>query len=70
MVSTKTEDPAATKESINKTALPERFAKFDTDKDGKISSAEIYGAIDAFFDDNSTIVPDDINAMIDYFFDN
>lgn len=34
------------------------------------SASEIFGAIDAYFEDNSTIVPEDINAMIDYFFDN
>lgn len=34
------------------------------------SASEIYGAIDGYFEDNSTIIADDINAMIDYFFDN
>ncbi len=51
-------------------SIPEKFKKFDKDLDGKISYNEIIGVIDAFFDDDSTIVADDINAVIDYFFDN
>jgi outer membrane protein OmpA-like peptidoglycan-associated protein/Tol biopolymer transport system component len=58
------------KGTVTKSSLPDRFVKFDSDRDGTLSANEIYGAIDAFFDDNSTIVADDINAMIDYFFDN
>lgn len=34
------------------------------------NASEIFGTIDAYFEENSTIVPEDINAMIDYFFDN
>ncbi len=34
------------------------------------SANEIFGAIDGYFEENSTIAPNDINAMIDYFFDN
>lgn len=34
------------------------------------NASEIFGAIDVYFDENSNIAPEDINAMIDYFFDN
>ena len=50
--------------------MPERIVKYDSDKNGIISYKEIVDTIDSYFDnDATTITPDDINTMIDYFFD-
>jgi len=49
--------------------LPPRFQPADKNGDGVISSQEISSAIDDFFDGTSTMTIADINAMIDYFFD-
>ncbi|HXP50950.1 MAG TPA: hypothetical protein VN922_13405, partial [Bacteroidia bacterium] len=49
--------------------LPPRFRPADKNKDGYISSQEITQAIDEFFDGTSVMTIADINALIDYFFD-
>lgn len=49
--------------------VPERFASADKNGDGYISSQEITQAIDDFFDGSSKMTIADINALIDYFFD-
>ncbi|HWY98143.1 MAG TPA: hypothetical protein VNY36_03560 [Bacteroidia bacterium] len=49
--------------------LPARFRPADKNHDGYISSQEITQSIDEFFDGTSTLTIADINALIDYFFD-
>lgn len=49
--------------------IPERFKSADKNGDGYISSSEITQAIDDFFDGTSSMTIADINALIDYFFD-
>lgn len=49
--------------------VPARFQSADKNGDGYISSQEITQAIDEFFDGSSKMNISDINALIDYFFD-
>ena len=49
--------------------LPDRLKMYDVDHDGKISYNEVIGAIDTFFDDNSTSKAAEVYALIDFFFD-
>lgn len=49
--------------------VPARFKAADKNGDGYISSNEITEAIDDFFDGTSSMTIADINALIDYFFD-
>lgn len=49
--------------------IPAKFQPADKNGDGIISSQEITTAIDEFFDGTSTMTIADINALIDYFFD-
>jgi outer membrane protein OmpA-like peptidoglycan-associated protein/Tol biopolymer transport system component len=57
------------KEEVKSVGLPERFVKYDKDKDGIISYKEIMNAIDNFFDDDAQTNASEISEMIDYFFD-
>jgi hypothetical protein len=50
-------------------SVPAKFASADKNGDGYISSQEITTAIDEFFDGSSPMTIADINALIDYFFD-
>jgi hypothetical protein len=63
----KKNESGAKKYDYNK--LPPRFRPADKNKDGYISSTEITQAIDEFFDGTSVMTIADINALIDYFFD-
>jgi hypothetical protein len=54
---------------VSKTNLPAKFKAADKNGDGYISSEEITQTIDEFFDGTSTYTIADINALIDYFFD-
>lgn len=49
--------------------LSTKVARFDGDKNGKISVAEVYDAIDKFFDKEIDASVADINELIDFFFD-
>lgn len=49
--------------------LNTKIARFDGDKNGKISVAEVYDAIDKFFDKEIDATVADINELIDFFFD-
>ncbi len=49
--------------------MPAKFKAADKNGDGYISSDEITQTIDGFFDGTSTYTIADINALIDYFFD-
>lgn len=68
-----TEDEAIAKKANNPNGgihtIPARFKSADKNGDGYISSKEITEAIDDFFDGTSTMTIADINALIDYFFD-
>jgi hypothetical protein len=50
-------------------SVPAKFKAADKNGDGIISSQEITQTIDEFFDGTSTYTIADINALIDYFFD-
>jgi len=49
--------------------LSGKMSKYDGDKNGKISVAEVYDAIDKFFDKEIDATVADINELIDFFFD-
>ncbi len=52
-----------------KSKIPVGLQPADTNNDGFISTAEIAGAIDAFFEGDSNFTVEKLNALIDYFFD-
>jgi hypothetical protein len=52
-----------------KTKIPAALQVADKNKDGLITTNEITGAIDLFFDGNSSFTIEKINALIDYFFE-
>jgi hypothetical protein len=49
--------------------IPAEFADLDTDHNGTISVAELNSAIDAFFSGENTLTVDQINKLIDFFFE-
>ncbi len=49
--------------------IPAEFADLDTDHNGTISVAELNNAIDAFFSGENTLTVDQINKLIDFFFE-
>ena len=55
--------------TFKKGNLPAEFQFADTNGDGIITSNEITGAIDAFFEGGANITVDKINKLIDYFFE-
>jgi hypothetical protein len=57
------------KHNVDPDKLPARFRPADKNHDGYISSQEITQTIDEFFDGTSPMTIADINALIDYFFD-
>lgn len=50
-------------------AIPVRFSAADTNKDGMISSSEITGVIEGFFDGTNDYTVEKIHSLIDYFFE-
>ena len=62
------EEQAVKKMMPTTSSLSERHRKYDSDKDGTLSYKEIIGAIDSYFDNDPDVTADDINAMIDAFF--
>ena len=53
----------------NSKGLPKQFASADANHDGVISSGEITGVVDGFFDGSNDYTVEKINALIDYFFE-
>lgn len=49
--------------------IPAEFQSADSNKDGVISSGEINGVIDAFFDGSTDYTVEKIHRLIDYFFE-
>lgn len=49
--------------------VPQQFRAADTNNDGIISSSEISGIIDGFFDGSNDYTVEKIHALIDYFFE-
>jgi opacity protein-like surface antigen len=49
--------------------IPPEFAELDTDHNGTISVAELNNAIDAFFSGENSLTVDQINKLIDFFFE-
>ncbi|MCC7301643.1 MAG: hypothetical protein IT233_03280 [Bacteroidia bacterium] len=49
--------------------IPAEFQSADTNKDGIISSSEINGMIDAFFDGSTDYTVEKIHRLIDFFFE-
>lgn len=49
--------------------IPEKLKPADKNKDGYISSEEIAGAIDSFFEGDSVFTVEKLNDLIDYFFE-
>ncbi len=49
--------------------LPEEFKSADSNKDGVISSSEINGVIDMFFDGSGDYTVEKIHRLIDFFFE-
>lgn len=49
--------------------LPPEYEAFDKDHDGKITVAELNGAIDAFFNGEANLSVEKINKLIDFFFE-
>lgn len=49
--------------------IPAEFQSADSNKDGVISSSEINGVIDAFFDGSSDYTVEKIHRLIDFFFE-
>lgn len=64
---TTTEQPR--QKTSSGSSVPERFREADKDGDGKISSGETLAVIDAFFEGTTPLKPEDILALIDFFFD-
>jgi hypothetical protein len=57
------------KTNPSKTKIPPALQVADKNKDGLITITEITGAIDSFFDGNSSFTIEKINSLIDYFFE-
>ncbi len=49
--------------------IPVKFQAADTNHDGVISSAEITGVVDGFFDGSNDYTVEKINALIEFFFE-
>ena len=64
-----TDNSGAEKSTGTSDGIPVEFSAVDDDHDGKISTKEIFGTIDGFFDGQSTFTVDQIRKLIDYFFD-
>lgn len=54
---------------ISKVKIPELFKDVDKDHNGFISVKELNGAIDAFFSGENTLTVDQVNRLIDFFFE-
>jgi hypothetical protein len=52
-----------------KVTIPPTLQFADKNKDGLITTTEITGAIDAFFDGNASLTIEKINSLIDFFFE-
>jgi hypothetical protein len=55
--------------SISSVAIPEIFKELDSDKDGFISAKDVIDAIDGFFEGKYDLTAQDLNELIDFFFD-
>jgi hypothetical protein len=60
--------PAKTTKSSS-AAVPAEFQSLDTDGNGRISVKELNNAIDSFFSGENTLTVDQINKLIDFFFE-
>lgn len=49
--------------------IPQRFKAVDSNNDGRLSAAEITNAINAFFEGNNELSVDDLNDLIEFFFE-
>lgn len=54
---------------VKKAAIPEKFKALDIDGDDYISAKEITGAIDGFFEQENNLSAEDLNNLIDFYFD-
>ncbi len=57
------------KNEISKTTIPDIFKEFDKNKNGFISVSELTSAIDSFFSGENKLTVDQVNKLIDFFFE-
>jgi len=63
------EEEKAKSNSIKRNVIPERLREADADNNGMITSAEILGAMDGFFEGSNNFTVGSLNDLIDYFFE-
>jgi hypothetical protein len=49
--------------------VPAEYLAFDLDNNGEITKGEIDEAVNAFFEDDSTLKLSQINGLVNYFFE-
>jgi hypothetical protein len=57
------------KTEVSKVRIPDLFKDLDKDHNGFISVKELNGAIDSFFSGENTLTVDQVNKLIDFFFE-
>jgi hypothetical protein len=65
----KTDEEAVKKGDWDYNKVPDRFKVADANKDGYITSKEVYKALDEYFEGTNSMTAEDIEELINYFFE-